>query len=70
MQVVAGECKGCGYSLDETTDPETVRSWEAEAVVCHACEARERQMDIAAEESRKGGFRAFGEKWYVVWKGR
>lgn len=36
-------CSGCGHHRDETTDAESQHKWDAEAVVCHACAARDQR---------------------------
>jgi hypothetical protein len=67
--VLAGECNGCGSLLEESTDPANRRGYEAESLVCFACEARERTADIAGQQARDSGSRDFGVKWFVRWKG-
>lgn len=35
-------CTGCGFPLDETTQPGRDDAYEAELVTCHACASAER----------------------------
>lgn len=42
-------CPGCGNPRDECMDPELEGAYEAEAVRCHACTAREAAAAKAAE---------------------
>lgn len=37
-------CSGCGQPMSETLDPELEGAYEATAVVCHGCAARETEQ--------------------------
>lgn len=43
------QCSGCGQPMTETLDPELEGAYEATAVVCHGCAARE------GEQKRQDG---------------
>lgn len=47
----AMRCPGCGHPLDETTDDRHVTAWHAQAVVCHACAAKDLKLARIAEGS-------------------
>ena len=36
-------CSGCGFPLDETTDPRNDGRYDAEAIQCHGCAVRDRK---------------------------
>lgn len=47
----ANRCSGCGVPRDEGFDPEHSGNWfQAEAHVCHACEAKDRARRDAADK--------------------
>lgn len=45
-------CPGCDHYRDETFDRENFNRWDAEPVVCHACQARD-QAARAWQQNKK-----------------
>lgn len=55
-------CSGCALPLDETTQPGRDQHYDAEAIVCHSCAARDRAQRAWSE--KKGD--TAGLMWRVV----
>ena len=58
-EIEAERCSGCGHPVTDTMDPDLEFEWEAEALRCHSCAARDR----AAE---KAGDMGAGVRWLTT----
>lgn len=66
MRVESAACPGCGMDRRETTDPASEFAYQAEAVRCHACAARDR----AAEHHQSGGGTTAGLMFTITRRNR
>jgi hypothetical protein len=60
-----GNCAGCGLPREETFDPERANAYDAEAIACHACAARDR---AARDFNQKNGDTS-GVYWRITERG-
>jgi hypothetical protein len=64
-EIEAERCE-CGHSRTESMDPAHEFDWQAEAVRCHACAARERAARSAA---RDDAWDESGIRWVTTRRG-
>lgn len=53
-EIESVRCSGCGNDLTETLDDADEFAWQAEAVRCHACAARDRAARKAEDMDTSG----------------
>lgn len=56
-------CEGCGHPLDESTDSEHVRDYQAAELTCHACAVIDwRRQALSEQEVDMGGVRIYATR--------
>jgi hypothetical protein len=60
------QCKSCGHPIDESSNPDSIRAYEAHELTCHACAVIDYRQNALGEQAKDNRDALAGVRVYAV----